>query len=91
VALDWDCFEEEEALKAWNRRADDCMKIWVFRTREWSYAGKERDFPSLEECLKTLEKETGFDQFVISKPREWQDYIPKGIKVVVEIYDTYRE
>ena len=66
------------------------MKIWVCRTSEYSGDGAKRDFKTLDECIKTLEKETGVDEYVVCRPLDWM----KGAKDCewqVEIYDTWRE
>ena len=68
------------------------LKIWVYRTTDQLVSnGRVREFESLEKCIETLEKETGETQYVILRPNEWQDYIPNDVKMVVEIYDWYRE
>lgn len=68
------------------------MKIYVRRTSDgFPLRGNNvREFESLEECINTLECETGEEEYVVSKPAHWNG-IPEGVERVVEIYDDYRE
>ena len=67
------------------------MKFWIFKTSDWSRAGCVREFDSLDECIKTLDKEYYNMDYVISPLSYGQDYIPTDVTKIVEIYDTYRE
>lgn len=66
------------------------MKIFVFKTSDWSGAGRVLEFDSLDDCINKLEEE-GFPQFVVYRPQSWQTDIPNDVKRIVEIYDSYRE
>ena len=67
------------------------MKIYVRRTSDgFPLRGNVREFESLEECINTLERETGEEEYVVSRPTHWNG-VPEGAEIVVEIYDDYRE
>ena len=70
------------------------MKVYVFKTSDYSIDnGIVREFESLEDCIKTLIKETDEREYVVSNIREY--YGKKkdldDCSWMVEIYDYYRE
>ena len=65
------------------------IKCCVFRTTEWDDKQK-REFKSLENAIKTLQKETGINKYIIHTGNNWFGPEP-GINYNIEIYDGWRE
>ena len=70
------------------------MKVYVYKTSDHSIDdGIVREFGSLDDCIKTLIKETDEPEYVVSSMHQYY-----GLKKdlddcswMVEIYDNYRE
>ena len=68
------------------------MKIFVHKTSGWIKDGCVREFESLEQCLETLEHETGEREYVVENWKDsWVEGSTPEADWVVEIYDGLRE
>lgn len=70
------------------------MKVYVYKTSDHSIDnGIAREFETLDDCIKTLIKETDEPEYVVSSMREYygQKKDLDDCSWMVEIYDYYRE
>ena len=69
------------------------MKVYVYKTSDRTIEnGIVREFESLDDCIKTLIKETDEIEYVVSSMHQY--YGEKDLddcSWLVEIYDYYRE
>ena len=69
------------------------MKVYVYKTSDHTIEnGNVREFESLDDCIKTLIKETDEREYVVSSMSQY--YGQKNVDFcswMVEIYDYYRE
>lgn len=72
------------------------MKVYVYKTSDCTINdGMVREFESLDDCIKTLIKETDQSEYVVSSMNQYYGQWTKkdldGCSWMVEIYDDYRE
>ena len=70
------------------------MKVYVYKTSDRTIDnGIVREFESLDDCIKTLIKETDEPEYVVSSMQQYygQKNDLDDCSWMVEIYDSYRE
>ena len=70
------------------------MKVYVYKTSYFTIDnGTVREFESLDDCIKTLIKETDEREYVVSSMSQYygQKKDLDDCSWMVEIYDYYRE
>ena len=70
------------------------MKVYVYKTSDYNIDnGIVREFGSLDDCIKTLIKETDEPEYVVSSMHQYygQKKDLDDCSWMVEIYDHFRE
>lgn len=70
------------------------MKVYVYKTSDHSIdSGMVREFETLDDCIKTLIKETDEPDYVVSNMRQYYGNRKDldDCSWMVEIYNSYRE